>query len=82
MIEQLTPNEQRLLMWALLVCMSVIAWIGKLMVDKLGNIAVSVSKIEKEISVLTNDHTNLKDSHNELKGRVQNIETALIKKSK
>lgn len=70
----MTPSEISFLLWLLMALLAVLAFIGKLAVGKLGDIANSVGRIEKDLSVLTNDHTNLKESHDDLKKRVLRIE--------
>lgn len=70
----MTPIEINFLLWVLMALLAVLAFIGKLAVGKLGDIASSVGRIEKDLSVLTNDHTNLKESHDDLKKRVLRIE--------
>ena len=49
---------------------------GKLGVKYLGNIATSVNKMEKDLSVLTNDHTNLKEEVKGVRKRVERLEEA------
>lgn len=56
------------------VLIALIAWIGEGMVDQLKKIASSVNRIEKDQSVLSNDHINLKTDFKELKDRVYNLE--------
>ena len=70
----MTPIEINFLIWLLMALLAVLAFIGKLAVGKLGDIASSVGTIEKDLSVLANDHTNLKESHDDLKKRVLRIE--------
>jgi len=50
------------------VLLALLAWIGKEANEQLKKIANSVGKIEVELSVLSNDHQNLKD-------RVEALET-------
>lgn len=49
---------------------AVLGWQGKSVVSKLDKIATSVNNIEKDLGVLANDHTNLKQDHEDLKERV------------
>ena len=57
-----------------------LAWVGNNMATKLEAISVSLTKIEKELGVLGNDHGNLKDEvrkeMHELKERIKNLEVA------
>jgi len=59
--------------------LSLVAWIGNNMVNKLEKISGSLSRIEKELGVLGNDHDNLKDEVRkeflEVKERLRNLET-------
>jgi hypothetical protein len=52
----------------------IFAFLGKFIVGYLKSIAISMGRMEKDLSILTNDHTNLKDDHRELKGRVSTLE--------
>jgi cell division protein FtsB len=70
----LTENETRLLLWAFVALLGVLAYIGKLGVSHLKSIATSVNKMERDLSVLTNDHTNLKEEVKEVKCRVTKLE--------
>jgi len=74
----LTPTEIKFVLWALAgliaLLIAVFAFLGKLIVGYLKSMAVSMTNMEKELSVLANDHTNLKDDHKELKVRVGSLE--------
>ena len=53
------------------VLILLIGYIGSNMVKQLKNIAWSVNKIEVDLSVLSNDHHNLKNEVKEIKQQVQ-----------
>ena len=53
--------------------LALIAWIGKEATTQLKKIADSVQRIEVELGVLANDHSNLKHDHEDLKKRVDYI---------
>jgi len=57
-----------------MILIGIFGYFGKRMNSYLDSIAKSMNRMEKDISVLTNDHTNLKDDHKELKGRVGVLE--------
>lgn len=73
----MTVHEIDLLIWLLMALIGVLAYVGKLGVNHLGKIAASVNKMEKDLSVLTNDHTNLKDEVKEVKRRVTHLEETI-----
>jgi hypothetical protein len=54
--------------------LGIVGFIGVLMVKQLMKIADAVQQIQITIGVLSNDHNNLKDSHDDLKERVQKLE--------
>jgi chaperonin cofactor prefoldin len=56
--------------------LSIVGFVGVLMVKQLIKIADAVQNIDKKLEVLANDHDNLKDDHHELKQRVAKLETA------
>ena len=56
------------------ILLSIVAFVGALMVKQLMRIAESVQQIQVEIKVLANDHSNLKEEHKDLKKRVDNLE--------
>ena len=56
------------------ILLSIVAFVGALMVKQLMRIAESVKQIQVEIKVLYNDHSNLKEEHKDLKKRVENLE--------
>ena len=58
------------------ILLSIVGFVGVLMVKQLMKIADSVQNIDKKLEVLANDHNNLKDDHIELKQRVHKLETA------
>ena len=74
----LTATEIKFVLWAtgvlLLLLITIFSFLGKSIVGYLKSIAISMTKMEKDLSVLTNDHTNLKDDHKELKVRVGSLE--------
>ena len=59
-----------------MILLGIIGWIGAGMNDNLKNIANSVSKIEKELGVLSNDHANLKSDVYDVRKRVAKLEDA------
>jgi len=50
--------------------LGILAWIGKEATDQLKKISNSLNRLEVSLSVLTNDHENLKE-------RVENLEDKL-----
>ena len=70
----MTAQETQFILWTLISLLGILAWIGKMGVNYLGNIASSVNKMEKDLSVLTNDHTNLKEEVKDVKKRVAKLE--------
>lgn len=56
------------------ILLSIVGFIGALMVRQLMKIATAVQQIQIEIKVLANDHTNLKEEHKDLKKRVEKLE--------
>jgi len=56
------------------VLLSIVAFVGALMVKQLMKIAEAVQSIQVEIKVLANDHSNLKNDHSDLKKRVEKLE--------
>ncbi len=56
------------------ILLSIVAFVGALMVKQLMRIAESVQQIQVEIKVLANDHSNLKEEHKDLKKRVEKLE--------
>jgi len=56
------------------VLLSIVAFVGALMVKQLMKIADAVQAIQVEIKVLANDHSNLKNDHADLKKRVEKLE--------
>lgn len=56
------------------ILLSIVGFIGALMVKQLMKIANAVQQIQIEIKVLANDHSNLKDEHKDLKKRVEKLE--------
>lgn len=74
----MTPIEVKLLIAVtgsvLTILLSLLVWIGKGMVNKMGGIESALNRIEKELSVLSNDHTNLKEEVREVKNRITKLE--------
>lgn len=74
----LTATEIKFVLWAIgvlfAILIAVFSFMGNLIVGYLKSMAHSMNKMEKDLSILTNDHTNLKDDHKELKGRVVTLE--------
>ena len=70
----LSSVETSFIIWVVLALFSVLAYIGKLAVGQLKRIADTVNKMEKDLSVLANDHINLKDEVKEVKKRVSKLE--------
>lgn len=56
------------------ILLSIVGFIGVMMVSQLMKIAKAVQNIQVNIGVLTNDHSNLKEDHKELKERVLKLE--------
>ena len=56
------------------ILLSIVAFVGALMVKQLMKIAEAVQSIQVEIKVLANDHSNLKSDHTDLKKRVEKLE--------
>lgn len=71
----MTTNELLIIAAGLAsVLIALVAWIGNGMVDQLKSIATSVHRIENELSVLSNDHNNVKEDVKDLKQRVNFLE--------
>jgi hypothetical protein len=74
----LTATEIKFILYVLAamigVLIAIFSFLGKFIVGYLKSIAISMGRMEKDLSILTNDHTNLKDDHKELKGRVVTLE--------
>lgn len=58
------------------ILLTIVAFVGGLMVKQLMKIAESVQKIHSDLKVLTNDHTNLKEDVKDVKKRVEKLESA------
>jgi len=56
------------------ILLGLVAWIGGGMVDQLKSIAKSVNKIEKDLGILANDHSNLKEKVSDVDNRVKTLE--------
>lgn len=54
--------------------LSIVGFIGALMVKQLIKIADAVQQIQIEIKGLSVDHNNLKEEHKDLKKRVEKLE--------
>lgn len=57
------------------ILLSIVGFIGVLMVKQLMKIADAVQNIQIEIKGLATDHDNLKADHKELKERVKSLES-------
>jgi prefoldin subunit 5 len=58
------------------ILLTIVAFVGALMVKQLMRIAESVQRIHSDLKVLTNDHTNLKEEVKDVKNRVKTLENA------
>lgn len=58
------------------ILLTIVAFVGGLMVKQLMRIAESVQRIHSDLKVLTNDHTNLKEEVRDVKNRVKTLENA------
>lgn len=56
------------------ILLGIVSFVGVLMVKQLMKIADAVNGIQKDLQVLTNDHTNLKEDVQEIKQRVTLLE--------
>jgi len=56
--------------------LTIVAFVGGLMVKQLVRIADSVQRIHSDLKVLTNDHNNLKCDVVDIKQRVKHLENA------
>ena len=56
------------------ILLAILAFIGAMMVKQLVKIADAVNGIQKDLQVLTNDHSNLKEDVSEVKVRVTKLE--------
>lgn len=74
----ITQVEFQFLVWVLLALIAILAWIGKLAVKHLSNISIAVNNMEKDLGVLTNDHSNLKDDVKKVETRMATIEQKII----
>jgi len=59
------------------ILLSIVGFVGALMVKQLMKIAEAVQQIQVEIKGLSIDHNNLKDDHKDLKDRVGRVERKL-----
>lgn len=66
----LTENEQRFFLWLGVAFAGVMVWLFQQFVVYVKSIAKSVQNMEKDLGVLTNDHTNLKEEVKEIKDRL------------
>jgi hypothetical protein len=75
----LTENETRFIIWfavgVLTLLGVIVGWILNRGVKQIESIAASLNKIEKDLSVLSNDHINLKQDVVDIKQRVSKLET-------
>ena len=67
-------TDSKVLIWLVITLLGILAYVGKLGVSQLQSIAKSVNRMEKDLGVLTNDHTNLKEDVKEVKQRVSRLE--------
>jgi cell division protein FtsB len=67
-------TDTKVLIWLVITLLAILAYVGKLGVSQLQSIAKSVNRMEKDLGVLTNDHTNLKEDVKEVKQRVSRLE--------
>ena len=72
----LTDNEQRFFLWLAIAFLAAAVWLFQQFVGYVKNIATSVSKMEKDLSILTNDHSNLKEIVGDHENRIRKVETA------
>lgn len=76
----LTENETRFIIWfavgVLTLLGVIVGWILNRGVKQIESIAASLNKIEKDLSVLSNDHINLKQDVVDVKNRVSKLEKA------
>ena len=56
------------------ILLTIVAFVGGLMVQQLMKIANAVNRIHSDLKVLTNDHTNLKEEVRDVKQRVSVLE--------
>jgi cell division protein FtsB len=70
----LNATDAKVLIWLVITLLGILAYVGKLGVSQLQSIAKSVNRMEKDLGVLTNDHTNLKEDVKEVKERVTKLE--------
>ena len=70
----LNATDSKVLIWLVITLLGILAYVGKLGVSQLQSIAKSVNRMEKDLGVLTNDHTNLKEDVKEVKQRVSRLE--------
>lgn len=75
---QLTSNETQVILWILVAMLgifgSISMWMFNRAVRQMDKMSSSLSKMEKDLSVLANDHTNLKEEVKEVKIRLTQIE--------
>jgi hypothetical protein len=69
-----SATDSKTLMWLVITLLGILAYVGRLGVSQLQSIAKSVNRMEKDLGVLTNDHTNLKEDVKEVKQRVSRLE--------
>jgi cell division protein FtsB len=70
----ISVTDTKVLIWLVITLLAILAYVGKLGVSQLQSIAKSVNRMEKDLGVLTNDHTNLKEDVKEVKERVTKLE--------
>lgn len=64
-----------LLVSVISILLSIVGFIGAMMVKQLIKIADAVQKIQIDLNIQATDHANLKEDHFELKARVHNLES-------
>lgn len=74
----LTQNETTFLIYALTAVialfLSIITWILNKGVNRMENMANSLTNMERDFKVLVNDHTNLKEDVKDIEQRVRTLE--------
>jgi cell division protein FtsB len=70
----ISVTDTKVLIWLVITLLAILAYVGRLGVSQLQSIAKSVNRMEKDLGVLTNDHTNLKEDVKEVKERVTKLE--------
>ena len=75
---QLTSNETQAILWLLVAMLgifgTIFTWMFSRAVAQMDKMSVSLARMEKDLSVLANDHTNLKEEVKEVKIRITQLE--------